>query len=162
MFDDPSVKQLLFHAGTKLAVFVVLVILWAEWTRRSLLPYLASRRPLGSASGEANNGASTKSAPRPFPLYGLIGCVVLGIVFIYYATFEVAYRDVNPVDDSLVQQREKHLQEKDAQAGDIQVAPDGLPSLDDKSQQKLEQAKRDTDASKQEFQELEPVDQPSQ
>ena len=165
MFHDPSVQQLFFHAGTKLLVLVALIFLWFTWVRRYLLPFLASRRPLRSGAATSDQPptiqqSQTSTPPgKPFPFFTLAGCAVLTIAFVYYATFEVAYRRVNKIDNRLVDRRENAANQKEAEAEQIVVPDDQEESLEDQTKRRFDQAKQDNTAGKQRFEQLEPVDE---
>ncbi len=160
MFDDPSVRQLLFHAGTKLAVLVGLIFVWYVWVTKGLVPYLRSlaRRPKTSDGPPAPDPPQPPAPARSFPFASFIACSVLTIVFIYYATFEVGLRSVQKIDNPLVERRNQDLVEHDAHAQQAVVPPDGQESLRDKTQRRLDQADQDNDTGLEQFEALEPVD----
>ena len=142
MFEDTGVGDLFFHAGTKLALLVVLVVVWWVWVRRALLPYLAAVKHKASSN---------------FPLFSLIPCTVLTIVFVYYATFEPAYREVHRIENELLKQREANLRDREDAADDIVVPDDGEMSLQEKSEQRMQSATDDNDEQRQRFEGLEPM-----
>ena len=164
MFDDPSVKQLFFHAATKMAVLVALTFVWIAWVRRLLAPYLAVLKKTSGANDQANpapqgqapNGGLDRCGAS-FPVASLIGCLVLTMLFVYYVTFEPAYREVNKIDNTLIDRRDRDLAERDARADGIEVPPDGLPTLEDKQRRRLDQAHQDNTAGKQQFNDLAPI-----
>ena len=147
MFNDPTVRQMVFHHVVNFGIFIGLALIWWLYIVHTLKPFF---KAVSEASAD-----SKRSAPA-FPFISLLVMVAISFGGVYYWTTEGAFRSSRGVTNPLQDVRDTEIQRRDAEHKTPEYTPQ-RESQEDKTQRLVEKNRQENEEAKKRFQELPPV-----